>query len=374
MTTALGWRPVRPIVGMVGPKVRSMVTLARLHSLLLLALAPCLFLGAYNVGRQANAAIAGAESSQFPSWYLSVVESFSGGRDAAGVLSVVALGVLLLLPVVLTALITAELWRRVFARTAWAEALGFAATAVMFTLALPPTIAPWQVALGLSFGLVLGKEIFGGTGMNFLNPALVGLAFLYFSYPDAMRGPEAWAVGGAAATPPFSIAAGAGFEGLHAADVRWLAAFLGLVPGPIGAASTLGCVLGAVILLLARFISWRVVAGSVLGLVATAWFFVKAAPAGLPAATLPWYWHLNIGGFAYALVFLACDPVTSATTNCGRWIYGLFVGAMTVVIRVVNTTQTDPALLAVLLGGIVAPLIDYVVTRRNIRRRRQRCA
>jgi Na+-transporting NADH:ubiquinone oxidoreductase subunit B len=230
------------------------------------------------------------------------------------------------------AVLTAEIWRRVFGRTAEGEIAATIATSLLLALALPENLPAWQVVVGTSFGIVVGKEVFGGTGKHFLHPALVGVAFLHFAYPAAMRS--------------------------------------GDVSGPIGMTSTLAAAVGAALLLQARAISWRVVAGAIVGASAAA--LVSAHLAISPAASLPWYGHLDSGGFAFILAFIVGDPVTSAATNSGRWIYGAFFGAMTILLRVANPGQAPAALMAALLASITAPLVDYGVAWANIRRRRLR--
>jgi Na+-transporting NADH:ubiquinone oxidoreductase subunit B len=236
-------------------------------------------------------------------------------------------GLLVFLPIYTVSLLTGGFWQALFARSRRTSSPGLMPTALLFSLALPPAIALWQVAAGITFGIVVGQEIFGGTGKNFLHPALTGLAFLYFAYPDALS------------TPATQLSAPA-------------------------------CATGAALLLYTRAISWRVLAGGIAGVAGSALLFQHLAPA-MPLAEMPWHWHLTAGGFAFGLVFFATDPVTAATTNPGRWIYGGFIGFLSVMIRIA-TSHTQEVMLAILLGNIVAPLVDYGVMWTNIRRRLRR--
>jgi Na+-transporting NADH:ubiquinone oxidoreductase subunit B len=244
---------------------------------------------------------------------------------------------------------------------------------LLFSLSLPPTIPLWQVALGMSFGIVVAKEVFGGTGKNFLNPALAALAFLYATYPKQMVGETAWTVvEGFTGATTMRIVAGGGIEAVHWAGTNWMQSFLGVVPGAFGATSTLACLLGAAVLVATRVASLRIMAGALVGMIVAAVLFNQLVGRALPFGDLSWHWHLTLGSFAFGVVFLATDPVTAAATNLGRWIYGVLIGALVVVIRVANITHPDGVMFAILFGNIVAPLIDYLVMQANIRRRARR--
>jgi Na+-transporting NADH:ubiquinone oxidoreductase subunit B len=226
----------------------------------------------------------------------------------------------------------------------------------------------------MSFGIVVGKEIFGGTGKNFLNPALTGLAFLYVTYPAQMVGETAWAVHGLSGATPLQTAAEGGVQSLAWIGSTWLQSFLGLVPGAIGASSTLACLLGAVLLIATRVASARIMAGMLIGMIGAALLFNQGGDPANAFAGLSWHWHLVLGSFAFGMVFLATDPVSAAMTDTGRWIYGLLIGAMVILIRVTNSTHPDGVMFAILFGNILAPLIDYGVMYANIRRRARRSA
>jgi Na+-transporting NADH:ubiquinone oxidoreductase subunit B len=240
-------------------------------------------------------------------------------------------------------------------------------------LILPATIPLWQVALGISFGVVIAKEVFGGTGKNFLNPALAGRAFLFFAYPAQMSGDSVWtAVDGFSGATALSLGASGGVSAITGADISWMNAFLGDIQGSIGATSTLACLLGAVFLVYTRVASWRIIAGVFLGMLATSLLFNAIGSDTNPMYAMPWYWHLVLGGFAFGMVFMATDPVTACMTDAGRWIFGALIGFMTVLIRVANPAFPEGIMLAILFANLFAPLIDYAVVRVNVRRRAKR--
>jgi len=286
-------------------------------------------------------------------------------------------GALYVGPAWLVCLGTGYAWERLFAaarRRPRSEGLG--ATALLLVLTLPPAVPLWQVALGASFAIVVAKELFGGTGRNFVNPALAGRAFLYFAYPATMAGTAVWAAvdGWTAATPLTALSAGAPAPGAEIAGVTWKAAFLGAMPGSLGETSTLACLLGATVLLAARVASWRVMASMLLGAAATALGFNLIGSDTNPMFHLAPQWHVVLGGFAFGLVFMATDPVTAAQTNGGRWLYGFLVGFFCVVVRVLNPGFPESVMVVILLGNVFAPLLDWLVIEAGRRRRRLRHA
>jgi Na+-transporting NADH:ubiquinone oxidoreductase subunit B len=241
---------------------------------------------------------------------------------------------------------------------------------MLFTLTLPPTIPLWQVAIGISFGVVIGKEVFGGTGKNFLNPALTGRAFLFFAYPGDMSGDAVWtAVDGFTGATPLALAAAGGLPELHAHGITWAQAFLGQIAGSLGETSTLACLLGAGMLVVTRIASWRIMAGVFIGMLGTVLLFNTFGSASNPLTALPWYWHFVLGGYAFGMVFMATDPVTAAMTDAGRWIFGALIGAMVVLIRVANPAFPEGMMLAILFANVFAPLIDHAVVRVHVRAR-----
>jgi Na+-transporting NADH:ubiquinone oxidoreductase subunit B len=253
---------------------------------------------------------------------------------------------------------------------------GFLVTSMLFPLILPPVTPLWQVALGISFGVVIGKEVFGGTGKNFLNPALTARAFLYFAYPAQISGDAVWvAVDGVSRATPLGIMAIADpAAGIAAMNLSWWQAFVGVMPGSMGETSALACLLGAVLLIVTGIGSWRIMAGVLLGGMGLATVFWVAGSSTNAMFNLPPWWHLVLGGYMFGLVFMATDPVSAAMTHTGRWIYGVLIGVMTVLIRVVNPAFPEGIMLAILFGNVFAPTIDYFVVQAHVKRRLARYA
>jgi Na+-transporting NADH:ubiquinone oxidoreductase subunit B len=225
-----------------------------------------------------------------------------------------------------------------------------------------------MVAIGISFGVVIGKEIFGGTGKNFLNPALTGRAFLYFAYPAYMSGDAVWtAVDGYSGATMLSLAASEGLPNASEA-YTWMESFIGTIPGSIGETSTLAILLGGFVLLYMKIASWRIVAGILLGSMVLSELF-NLFNSDNPMFSLPFYWHWVIGGFAFGAIFMATDPVSAAMTNSGKFWYGILIGVMVILIRVANPAFPEGMMLAILFANLFAPLFDHFVVNANIRRR-----
>jgi Na+-transporting NADH:ubiquinone oxidoreductase subunit B len=255
---------------------------------------------------------------------------------------------------------------------------GFFVTGLLFPLILPPTTPLWQAALGISFGVVLAKEVFGGTGMNFVNPALAARAFVFFAYPGAMSGDAVWS-----AVPP-----GAAVDGYSGATVlaqmrqmttpfdgaglSWWNAFVGLERGSMGETSALACLIGALVIAFTGVGSWRTMVAVSLGTVAMSLLLNSVGSASNPWFAVPFWWHMVLGGWAFATAFMVTDPVTSPFTNAGKWIFGLLTGAAIVLIRVLNPAYPESVMLVILFMNVMAPLIDHVFVRANIRRRQRR--
>ena len=253
---------------------------------------------------------------------------------------------------------------------------GFLVTSLLFPLVLPPTLPLWQAGLGIAFGIVLGKEVFGGTGMNVLNPALTGRIFLYFAYPARMSGdsvwvnsPESWADGYSGATPlaRFYSEGGASLENLS-----WWDSFWGFIPGSLGETCVPACLLGAAILIFSKVGSWRIMLSCFLGMVATTLLFNALTPDSNHYLAIPWEWQLVTGGFAFGAIFMATDPVSASQTQLGMWIYGALIGALTILVRVLNPAYPEGIMLAIIFMNVFAPVIDHYVVRANIRRRERR--
>jgi Na+-transporting NADH:ubiquinone oxidoreductase subunit B len=355
------------------PHIRDTNNLSRITTLILLSLLPAVAIGLYNTGVQTAAAMVEAGIETLPGWRGALFATLGLSTESIGTLSALVLGLSYFAPIYVVAGLTASGWQALFVTLRKTEAAeGLSVIVLLFALSLPPTIALWKVALGISFGVVIGREIFGGTGRNFLNPALVGLAFLYFAYPSSLRGAGVWIPvdGWSGATPlaAAAISAGGGLAGL---DVSWPQAFMGNHPGSFGETSVLACAVGATFLLFRGVISWRILVGGVTGLALASTAFQQVASGALPLVDLPWYWHATLGSFAFGLVFFATDSVTSPGTNHGKWIYGGLIGVLTIVIRVANPTHTEGVMLAILFGNTTAPTIDYFVIAAHRRKRRR---
>lgn len=354
------------------PHVRDAIDLKRLMGYVVVALIPCILWSWYNTGYQANLALQ-ASGITPQGWRSDLLLWLGFGFDPDNIPVCSLHGLLYFLPIYLTTLAVGGCWEVLFALVRKHEVNeGFLVTSMLFALTLPPDMPLWMVALGISFGVVIGKEIFGGTGKNFLNPALVGRAFLYFAYPVEISGDSVWvAVDGYSRATPLGLGALGGLDAIGADDYTWWHAFIGLIPGSLGETSTLACLLGAVFLIYTKVASWRIILGVFLGMLLTVQLF-NMLPDSNPMMAMPWHWHLVLGGFAFGMVFMATDPVSAAMTNAGRWVFGLLIGFMTVLIRVMNPAFPEGIMLAILFANIFAPLIDHVVIQLNIRRRLQR--
>lgn len=355
--------------------VRDGVDLKRIMITVWLCTFPAMFWGMYNVGFQALSAIQ-AMGITLEGWRTIITNM--AGYDPNSIWASFVYGAMQFLPIYAVTFAVGILWEIIFAVVRGHEVNeGFFVTSVLFALSLPPDIPLWQVALGITFGVVVAKEVFGGTGKNFLNPALAGRAFLYFSYPAYMSGDAIWtAVDGFSGATPLGLAAiGVSpdqFVDAYGQTITWMDAFLGNMQGSIGEVSTLAILIGMVGLLWTRIASWRVIAGSVIGLVVTALLFNVFGSDKNVMMSLPAHWHLVIGGFMFGAVFMATDPVSAAHTNIGRWCYGLLIGVMTVAVRVANPAFPEGIMLAILFANLFAPLFDYFVTQANIKRQNAR--
>ena len=323
--------------------------------------------GSYFVGYHANLAMEASGIDSVSNWrglYLNLLVNY----DPDSFWDCVVHGIGYLLPLYVVVFAAGILFEVVFASKRGHEVNeGFFVTSILYTLTLPPDIPLHWAIIGIIFGVVLGKEVFGGTGKNFLNPALTGRAFLYFAYPADMSGDAVWvAVDGITqATPLGNAALGLDY------GVQQIDAFLGYMPGSFAETSFLAILVAGLILCLTRIASYRIMLGSVAGLVATASLF-NLIPSTNPMFSMTADWHLILGGFAFGTVFMATDPVSASHTNTGRWIYGFLIGFMCVLIRVVNPAFPEGMMLAILFGNLFAPLIDHFVMQSNIKRRAAR--
>ena len=349
--------------------VRDGSDIQRVMVVVWLATFPTMFFGMYNIGYQALAALeainlAGAE--HIKDWHWPLVQLFSG-LDPNSILDCIAYGAIYFIPIYLVTFFVGIAWEMVFAVVRQHEiSEGAFVTTVLFALSCPPDAPLWQVALGISVGLVIGKEIFGGTGKNFLNPALTGRAFLYFAYPASWSGDMSWvAVDGYTAATMRGISAQDGYANMPDA-FTWSNAFFGLVPGSIGETSTVAILVGLAILLFTKIASYRIVGGVILGTIVTSYLFNLIGSDTNPMFQMPFWWHMVMGGYAFGLVFMATEPVSGSHTNTGRWIYGFVIGFMVIMIRVLNPAYPEGMMLAILFGNLLSPLIDHFVVSRNI--------
>jgi Na+-transporting NADH:ubiquinone oxidoreductase subunit B len=329
-----------------------------------------MLVGMYMVGHNATAAMQELGIPALEGWRGMII-SLMAGYDPNSLWDCFVYGAVFYVPIYAVTFVVGGLWEVLFAVKRGHEVNeGFFVTSILFSLTLPATIPLWQVAIGISFGVVVGKEIFGGTGKNFLNPALTGRAFLYFAYPAQISGDAVWtAVDGYSGATALSLAAAGGLEGVMASGMTWWDAFLGNIQGSIGEVSTLAIFIGGAVLLTTRVASWRIMAGVFLGMTATSLMFNWIGSDTNPMFALPWHWHLVLGGFAFGMVYMATDPVSAAMTNTGRWWYGALIGVMCVLIRVVNPAFPEGMMLAILFANLFAPLFDWSVVRANVRRR-----
>lgn len=351
--------------------VRDGIDLKRMMITVWMCTFPAMFFGMWNVGYQANTVLATGVVGA-TDWHTTLIALFAG-NDPGSLWDNFFYGAAYFVPIYLVTFIVGGFWEVLFAMKRGHEVNeGFFVTSVLFALICPPSVPLWQVALGISFGVVIGKEVFGGTGKNFLNPALTGRAFLFFAYPAAMSGDAVWtAVDGFTGATALSVVASDGVK-IMASQLTWWDSFLGFMPGSVGETSTLAILLGLVALLWTRIASWRIVAGVMIGMVALSSLFnVLGSETNLMFA-MPWYWHLTLGGFAFGMVFMATDPVSASMTNTGKWWFGGLIGVMVVLIRVVNPAFPEGMMLAILFANLFAPLIDHFVVQANIKRRHAR--
>ncbi|MBB5016228.1 NADH:ubiquinone reductase (Na(+)-transporting) subunit B [Rehaibacterium terrae] len=362
--------------------VRDGIDLKRVMMTVWLCALPALFFGLYNTGYQANLQITQFGYSPIPGWRSELVAALTG-FDHLSLAANLLHGAVYYVPIFIVTYLGGFIWEGLFAWKRGHEVNeGFFVTGILFTLILPPTIPLWQVFLGISFGVVVGKEVFGGTGKNFLNPALVGRAFLFFAYPAQMSGDVWTAVDGFTGATPlalaaageldFSVGLGANAAAAAGVDLSWMQTALGGIQGSIGETSTVLIALAGLVLAATKIASWRIMLSMLLGMMFLATVFNWIGSQTNPMFAMPWYWHLTLGGFAFGLVYMATDPVSASMTNAGKWVFGALIGMMTVLIRVVNPAFPEGVMLAILFGNLCAPLIDHFVVQANIRRRQRR--
>ncbi len=359
------------------PHVRDAMDLKRVMVVVVVALRPTVYMAFWNTGYQANLAMHAIGIDQAPGWRGELLAGLGIGYDPNDLWANLIHGGLYFVPVYAVTMAVGGFWEFLFATVRRHEINeGFLVTGLLLPLTLPPAIPLWQVALGTTFGVVIGKELFGGTGRNFLNPALTARAFIYFAYPIQMSGDAVWVAvdGFSHATPLTALTSADAATGMAAVSTHFGDAFLGTIPGSMGETSVLACLVGGAILILTGIGSWRTMLSCVLGGVACAALFQSVGSETNAMFAMGPAWHLVTGGFAFGIVFMATDPVSSAQTNTGRWVYGFSIGALTVLIRVTNPGYPEGIMLAILLANVFAPLIDWFVEQANVRRRQARYA
>ena len=366
--------------------VRDGIDLKRMMITVVLSLVPVMLFGMWNAGYQANSALqemtaAGIEVDN--DWHYTVHQAIGFTNDPSNHLDNFILGAIHFIPIYAVCMFVGGHIELVFSVVRGHEINeGFLVTGLLFPLTLPASIPLWQVALGIAFGVVVAKEIFGGTGRNFLNVALTSRAFLYFAYAGQISGDKVWTAvdgytGATALGQMANVRAGEDVLGsLNSiqhpwgeSTVSWMSAFLGTIQGSIGETSTLLCIVGAAILIATGIGSWKIMAAVVAGVIGTTLLLNFAGSETNPMFAVPFYWHLVIGGLAFGLVFMATDPVSASMTEPGKWIYGVLIGFMTVLIRVINPAFPEGIMLAILFGNVFAPLIDQMVLKYHIKRR-----
>jgi len=348
--------------------VRDNIDLKRVMITVWLCTFPTMFFGMWNIGFQANSVMADmgmASQEGLRGLFIGLL----AGYDANSIWDNMIHGAAYFIPIYATTFLVGGFWEVLFASVRGHEVNeGFFVTSVLFALCCPPDLPLWMVAVGISFGIVIGKEIFGGTGKNFLNPALTGRAFLYFAYPAYMSGDMVWtAVDGYTGATMLSVAATDGVNALSQ-TATWMESFIGTIHGSIGETSTLAILMGAVVLMTMKIASWRIILGVLVGSAVVSLLF-NSIESTNPMFALPFYWHWVIGGFAFGAIFMATDPVSASMTNTGKYLYGLLIGIMVILIRVVNPAFPEGMMLAILFANLFAPLIDHYVVESNIKRR-----
>ncbi|MCH1929194.1 NADH:ubiquinone reductase (Na(+)-transporting) subunit B [Shewanella sp. A25] len=349
--------------------VRDNIDLKRMMITVWACAFPAMFVGMYNVGLQAQLAlVAGFATPDV--WQVSLFGLFGTELSASsGWPTLMWYGACFFLPIYAVTFAIGGIWEVLFAAVRGHEVNeGFFVTSILFALTLPATIPLWMVALGITFGVVVAKEVFGGTGRNFLNPALAGRAFLFFAYPLNMSGDTSWVVAdGYSGATALSQAAAGTLD--YAFNQNWWDAFFGFIPGSVGEVSTLAILIGGLVIIYTRIASWRIVGGVMVGMVAISTLLNVIGSDTNPMFAMPWYWHLVLGGFAFGMMFMATDPVSASFTNQAKWAYGILIGAMAVFIRVINPAFPEGMMLAILFANLFAPLFDHFVVQANIKRR-----
>ena len=341
-----------------GVHVHDSIDSKRIMSIVVIALIPALLFGMYNVGYQ----------------------HYNAVGVSAGFMEMFIYGFLAVLPKIIVSYVVGLGIEFVVAQWKKEEIQeGYLVSGLLIPMICPVSTPLWMMALAVAFAVIFAKEIYGGTGMNIFNPALIARAFLFFAYPTSMSGDACWVatesfcglghnvVDGFTAATPLGIAAAG-----NAVNFAETSTFVGLIPGSVGETSVIAIAIGAALLLVTKIASWRTMGSVFVGGAVVAWLFNIAGMETNVVANIPWYEHLATGGFCFGAVFMATDPVTSARTEKGQFIYGFLIGVVAITVRVLNPGYPEGMMLAILLMNMFAPLIDYVFVQRNINMRLNR--
>jgi Na+-transporting NADH:ubiquinone oxidoreductase subunit B len=353
------------------PHARSFVDMKRIMTYVVISTIPCILWAFYNTGLQTNIGLGELGDASHVGWRIFIIKMLGISLNPESILANMFHGMLYFIPIYLVTLVAGGICEVVFATVRGHEVNeGFLVSSMLFALTMPASAPLWQVALGIAFGVVIGKEVFGGTGKNFLNPALTGRAFLYFAYPANMSGDAIWTpVDGFSGATALGLSAARGVESLAIEGITWWDAFYGTVQGSLGETSTLACFVGLAFLMVTKIANYRMVVGCLGGMIGFSLLLNWIGSDTNPMFAMPWYWHLVLGSYAFGLCFMVTEPVSASHTNLGRYIYGALIGFMVVMIRVLNPAFPEGMMLAILFANMFAPLIDYFVVQANIKRR-----
>ncbi len=348
--------------------VRDGMDSKRMMMTVIVALFPAILFGMYNTGLQVSTGVLAVGLDNVSDWHVTLVTFLGIIPNPESISSNLFLGFVYFLPIYIVTNVVGGAWEVLFSVVRKHEINeGMLVTGFLFPMILPATIPLWQVALGISFGVVVAKEIFGGVGKNFLHPALAARAFLFFAYPGQISGDNVWIIDGVSQATTLSQVASSGITEFN---YTWMQSFIGVIPGSFGETSTLAILFGAFVLIMTGIGSWRIMFSILVASVLTALLFNVIGSETNPAFMLSPWWHLVIGGLAFGAVFMATDPVTASMTSTGKYFYGGLIGIMVILIRVVNPAFPEGMMLAILFANLFAPLIDYFVVESHIKRRR----
>ena len=358
--------------------VRDSIDIQRIMVIVWLAAFPAMFFGMYNIGNQTLDYLTLVGSANTNDWHHVLINLVGYSNDSF--ITKMWIGAVYFVPIYAITFAVGILWEILFAVVRKHEINeGLFVSSILFALSCPPDLPLWQAAMGITFGIVIGKEVFGGTGKNFLNPALTGRAFLYFAYPSQLSGDKVWIAGlsdtgitpeGFSGATPLGYAAEDGLQGLSD-NFSWFDALIGNIPGSVGETSVIAIGIAAVILLATGVASYRIILGTFIGMIVMSSILNIVGSDTNPMFQVPWYWHFVIGSFAFGLVFMATEPVSGSGTNAGRWIYGALIGVTVVLIRVINPAFPEGMMLAILFANLFAPVIDHMVVSNNIAKRKR---